>query len=128
MKSVILFPKTRALAKQYVDQAQDGQMMTIKDVTRTLEQNAKFHAVCEDVAKSGMKWMDKTRTAGQWKVLFVSGHTVATAGSADMVPGLENEFVNLRESTAGMSVKRLSSLLEYTLAWCANHEVNNSND
>jgi hypothetical protein len=34
-----------------------------------------------------------------------------------MVPGIEGEFVNLRESTALMSVRRSTSLIEYTQAF-----------
>lgn len=91
--------------------------------TRSIEQNSKFHAICDDVAKSGAKWAGKTRTASEWKVLFVSGHGIATKEGSDIVPGLESEFVNLRESTARMTVARSSSLIEYTLAWCANNDV-----
>jgi hypothetical protein len=89
---------------------------------RSLDQNAKFHAICEDVAKQKL-WMGKRLTKDQWKVLFVSGHSIATGSGAEVVPGLENEFVNIRESTAGMSKARLSSLVEYVLAWCAENEV-----
>ena len=56
-------------------------------------------------------------------MLFVSGHAIATGIGADVVPGLEGEFVNIRESTASMSKKRGSSLIEYVLAWCAENEV-----
>lgn len=97
--------------------------LEIKAETRSTEQNAKFHALCEDVARSGIEWAGKKRTAAEWKVLFVSGHAVATKQGADIVPGLESEFVNLRESTARMSKARSSSLIEYTLAWCAMHGV-----
>jgi hypothetical protein len=86
---------------------------------RTLEQNAKFHALCSDIARSGAEWAGKRRSAAEWKVLLVSGHSVATKEGAEIVPGLEGEFVNIRESTARMSVKRGASLIEYTLAWCA---------
>ena len=89
---------------------------------RTLDQSAKFHAMCEDVAKQAL-WMGKKRTKEQWKVLFVSGHSIATGSGAEVVPGLENEFVNIRESTASMSKARLSSLIEYVQAWCAGNEV-----
>ena len=61
----------------------------------------------------------KPRSAAQWKVLLVSGHAVATKNEAEIVPGLEGEFVNLRESTALMSVKRSSSLIEYATAYLA---------
>jgi hypothetical protein len=40
-----------------------------------------------------------------------------------MVPGLEGEFVNVRESTASMSATRLSSLIEYAEAFCAAHNI-----
>lgn len=84
--------------------------------TRNGEQNAKFHAMCGDFAKSGIQWAGKPRTAENWKTLLVSGHAMATKEGAEMVPGLEGEFVNIRESTALMSVRRSSSLIEYTQA------------
>jgi NinB protein len=90
---------------------------------RTNDQNAKFHAICTDIARSGYPWAGKRRSAAEWKVLLVSGHSVATKQGAEIVPGLEGEFVNIRESTASMSVKRGASLIEYTLAWCADHGI-----
>lgn len=93
--------------------------LTIKPDTRSLEQNAKFHALCSDIAKSGAQWAGKARTAEQWKVLLISGHAMATKQGSEMVPGLEGEYVNIRESSAQMSAKRASSLIEYTQAWCA---------
>lgn len=97
--------------------------LTVQPEARTGEQNAKFHAICSDLAKSGLPWAGKARTAAQWKVLLVSGHAVATKAEFDLVPGLENEFVNLRESTALMSKKRGSSLIEYSVAFCAANGV-----
>ena len=93
--------------------------LSIKPSTRSLDQNAKFHAICSDIAQSKTEWAGKPRTAAQWKVLLVSGHAKATDEEFDLVPGLENEFVNLRESTALMTKKRGASLIEYALAFCA---------
>lgn len=95
----------------------------VKPATRSLSQNAHFHALCDDIASAGVEWAGKRRTAAEWKVLLVSGHAVATKEGSDMVHGLEGEFVNLRESTARMSKARASSLIEYTLAFCAAHDV-----
>ena len=92
--------------------------LTVKLQKRTNDQSAKFHAICGDVAKSGMVWAGKTRTAIQWKVLLVSGHSVATKEECEVIPGLENEFINIRESTALMSIKRGASLISYALAFC----------
>ena len=97
--------------------------LEIKPAKRTLSQNAKFHAICGDVAASGIEWAGKKRNKAEWKVLLVSGHAAATKEGSEMVPGLEGEFVNLRESTARMSKARGASLIEYTLAFCADRGV-----
>ena len=112
----------RRRAMQAVADAQVGQKITIADPTRTGDQNAIFHALCGDIAKR-VEWMGKPRTAEAWKVLLVSGHAVATKEGAEVVPGLEGEFVNIRESTAAMSKARGSSLIEYTMAFAATHGV-----
>ena len=94
-------------------------VVEVRPENRSLDQNSKFHAICADIAKSGMQWAGKERSAEQWKVLLVSGHATATKLGSEMVPGLEGEFVNVRESTARMSRARASSLIEYALAFCA---------
>ena len=113
--------RTRAMAA--VAKAPDGFCVVIKEPTRSLEMNAKFHALCGDLAKSDLKWAGKHRTAAQWKVLLVSGHAVATGEETEIIHGLEGEFINVRESTALMSKKRGASLIEYVLAFCAQNNV-----
>lgn len=120
---ILNHPQARARAVEAVRLAPAGYEVRIKEPTRNSEQNAKFHALCSDLAKSGLEWFGKRRTAAQWKVLLVSGHAVATREGAEMVAGLEGELVNVRESTALMSVRRSSSLIEYAVAFCALHGV-----
>lgn len=98
-------------------------VLEVRPENRTLDQNAHFHALCGDIARSGIEWFGKPRKAEEWKVLLVSGHAKATKQEADVVPGIEGELVNLRESTARMSRQRASSLIEYTLAFCAERGV-----
>lgn len=119
----LVHDQARAGVAQFAKQAPEGWVVTFAEPTRTLDQNAKFHALCSDVANSGAAWLGRQLTAQQWKVLFVSGHSVATGIGADVVPGIEGEFVNIRESTARMSKKRGASLIEYVLAWCAENEI-----
>jgi hypothetical protein len=78
--------------------------------------------MCGDVAKLH-SFMGRSIKLQQWKVLFISGHAIATGLGAEIVPGLEGEFVNIRESSASMSVSRKSSLIEYISAYCANNNV-----
>lgn len=116
---ILAHQTARDRACQAVREAPEGYAVAISEPRRNGEQNAKFHAICTDLAKSGAVWAGKTRTADQWKVLLVSGHAVATKEGAEIIPGLEGEFVNIRESTALMSKKRGSSLIEYSIAFCA---------
>jgi hypothetical protein len=120
---MLVHDQARQNAIQAVKDAPEGYSVVIAEPRRTLAENAKFHAICSDIAKSSFQWAGKKRTAAQWKVLLVSAHAVATKESAEMVPGLEGEYVNLRESTALMSVKRAASLIEYAIAFCAMYEI-----
>lgn len=97
-------------------------VLEVKPETRSYRQNRFLHALFNDVSKQA-EWMGKPRTPAEWKLIFVSGHSVATQQGAEVVPGLEGEFLNLRESTAKMSKARMASLLEYVLAWCANNGI-----
>ena len=114
---ILVHEEARRRALDAVRNAPDGYVVRISEPTRTSAQNDKFHALCSDLERSGREWAGKRRTAEQWKVLLVSGHAVATKHGAEMVPGIEGEFCNLRESTARMSKSRLSSLIEYAEAF-----------
>ena len=114
----LVHDQARKGAAQHAMSAPDGQMVVFSEPTRNSDQNAKFHSICSDIAKSGMEWAGRARTAAQWKVLLVSGHAVATKEDGEIVPGIEREFVSIRESTALMSVRRSASLITYALAFC----------
>lgn len=94
----------------------------ISDYKRNLDQNAKFHAMLGDIARQA-KWCGRKLKPEQWKVLLISGHAIATKEGADVLPGLEGEYVNIRESSAEMSVGRMASLIEYTTAWATGQGV-----
>jgi hypothetical protein len=115
---ILINERVRENALAAIATAEEGSTVALGPQTRSGDQNAKFHAICTDIANSQKKWAGKRRTAEEWKVLLVSGHTVATAGEVEIVPGLENEFVNIRESTSRMSVGRAASLITYALAFC----------
>lgn len=105
-----------------VQSSEIGMVVSIGQPTRSSEQNAMLHPLLTDIANQ-KEWMGKKRSMLQWKVIMVSAHAIATGEPAEMVIGLEGEVVNLRESTAAMSKKRFSSLMEYVLAWGANNGV-----
>lgn len=96
--------------------------LSVEEERRSLPQNAKFHALCRDLELARVEWAGKPRCADEWKLLLISGHTVATKAQSEVVPGLEREFVILRESTAHMDKARMSSLIEYAEAFVASRE------
>jgi hypothetical protein len=97
-------------------------VVQIKEMTRNDEQNRKFHAMCGDVADQAL-FAGRKLKPEQWKVLFISGHSMATGAGAEIVPGLEGEFVNIRESSANMGVRRMASLIEYVQCWAVTNGI-----
>jgi hypothetical protein len=119
---VLVNDQVRRRCAQAVLETPLGYAVVIQEKTRNLEQNAKLHAMFADFARQ-LKFAGEYRTEAQWKVLLISGHAVATGEGSEMVPGLEGEFCNLRESSAAMSIARMTSLIEYALAYGAQNGV-----
>lgn len=125
---ILINEKVRRNAVNAVIQAAEGCSVGIGPVTRSGGQNDKLHAICTDLAKSDLAWDGKRRDKDAWKVLLVSAHAVATKHEfnipdPEIVEGLEGELVNIRESTARMSVKRAASLITYAIAFCDSNGV-----
>ncbi|MFK5239422.1 recombination protein NinB [Glaesserella parasuis] len=97
-------------------------VVDVKPITRNLEQNAKFHAMCGDIAKQ-VQFNGEWLPLEAWKVLLISAHAEATKEGSRLVIGLEGELVNIRESTAQMGVKRMASLIEYVTAYGVSNGV-----
>lgn len=114
----LVHEQARQRATQAVKSAPDGFVVRISPATRNLEQNALLHALLGEIAAT-QKYMGRTLTPDQYKVLFISGHAIATGERADVILGIEDEFVNIRESSAAMSVARMTSLIDYIQAWRA---------
>lgn len=112
----------KARAIEAIKNAPDGYKVMITKPSRSLDQNALLHAICQEVAKQ-MQWNGIKRDYLQWKLLFVSGHFIATQDEVDLDRGLEGEIINFRESTAKMNKERFNSLLDYIHDWCAENGV-----
>lgn len=95
-------------------------VLELRPERRSDVQNARLHAMFSDIAKRHL-FNGRRLTLDQVKVMFISGHSIVTGNGADLVVGLEGEAVNIRESSARMSVARMASLIEYTAAWAANN-------
>lgn len=115
----------RAGATHAVKTAPDGFVCVVRPPSRSLDQNAKIHAMLADIVAAKAKWADREWDLDAWKAIMVSAHNVATKGerSWSIIQGLEGEPVSIRESTASMSRERGASLIEYIEAWCAGHGI-----
>lgn len=120
---ILISDHVRQNAMRAVHIAPAGYAVTVSPATRSTDQNAKFHAICSDLAKSPLVWAGKRRSLEEWKVLLISAHSVATNSKGEVIPGLEGEFVAIRESSARMSVARAASLITYALAFCDTNGV-----
>lgn len=91
---------------------------------RTLDQNAKFHACCHEVAQQCV-WAGKARDAEAWKRLFLDAWARATErGQVEIVPSLDGEsVVHLGVQSRSLPIDDMSELLEFVIAWCAMNGV-----
>ena len=118
----LISDQVRAHCIDEIARAPLGKVVIVQDPTRTQDQNSRLHAMLTDIARQA-KYMGKPRSVEVWKGIFVSGWAIATGQNPEIIPGLENEFIAIRESTATMSGKRLASVMEYIEAYCAMNEI-----
>jgi hypothetical protein len=92
--------------------------------TRSLDQNAMFHAICGDIAKqrqwAGM-WLD---TEG-WKRLLVDAWARTEGGvQGRIVPSLDGQsVVNLGIQTRRMKVGEMADLITFAQAWAVENDI-----
>lgn len=119
MPKIILISDTqREYARQSIDQAPAGAVVSILKPTRTNSQNAKMWSMLEDVRRAepeGRKWTKET-----WKAAFMHslGHQIHFA------EGLDNSGpfpVGFRSSH--LTVQQMSDLIEVIYEYGSRHGV-----
>lgn len=119
----LVHAEARNRASQACQEAPDGYIVKIMEPTRNGEQNDAFHAILTDLERSKLPFAGKPRKKDEWKLILISGHAQATGIGCEAIPGIEGEFINLRESTARMGKARMSSLIEYATAYAVDKGV-----
>lgn len=84
---------------------------------RSLEQNAKLHALCNDIAEQ-RQWAGEWLDTESWKRLFV-----AALYGQKVVPGVEGGFVVFNKRTSKMTIEECSELIEYIQHWAVENGV-----
>ena len=88
------------------EQLQAGKKINleIKQVTRSLEQNARLWAMLDEISEQ-VDWYGRKLTAEEWKHVFT-----AALKKQDVVPGIDGGFVVLGISTSKMTKAEMSDL------------------
>lgn len=92
--------------------------------TRSLDQNAMFHAVCGDIARQ-RQWAGRWLDTEAWKRLLVDAWARAEGkAQGTVVPSLDGEsIVNLGIQTRRMTVGEMADLITFAQAWAVEHDV-----
>lgn len=115
---VLRAPAHREYAKRMIDEAPVGHVVTIKEGTRTTDQNAKLWAMLGDVSRQ-IEWHGLKLSPDDWKDVFTAG-----LRKARVVPNMEgNGFVALGLRTSTMTKRELSDLIELMFAFGAERGV-----
>jgi hypothetical protein len=116
---LILGPSTRARAADWLGRMKDGTRVEFKAPRRTLEQNAKMWALLTDVSRQ-VEHCGRKYDADAWKSLFLH----AMGREIQFLPALDGKtFLPIGLSSSDLSKAEMSELIEFILAWGAEHDV-----
>ena len=114
----LVHQEARRRAVQAVLDAPEGNVVTIKPPTRSLEQNALLWSCLNDVAAQ-VVWHGRKLDSESWKAMFT-----ASLKQYEVVPNLDNSgLVVLGQSTSKMTKGELSSLVDLIHAFGAERGV-----
>ena len=91
--------------------------LTIREQTRSTEQNKKMWACLQDISEQ-VDWYGETLTAEEWKHVLT-----ASLKKQRAVKALDGGFVVLGQSTSKMTVAEMSEMIELSMAFGATHNV-----
>lgn len=90
---------------------------------RTIEQNAKLHAILNEIAQQ-VEWEGRKFTAVVWKRLCMASWLRETGERPMLIPALDGSGVDIIfERTSKLNTRQCASLTEWCLAFGAEHNV-----
>jgi hypothetical protein len=98
-------------------QADKRLILTVREETRSLEQNAKLWAMLGEISEQ-VDWYGQKLSPEDWKHILT-----ASLKKQRAVPGIDGGFVVLGQSTSKMSVAEMSELIELMHAFGAQQNV-----
>ena len=125
MKKVfrLVHQAARENAIRAVSEAPEGYAVEVKPVTRSLEQNAKLHALLTDIARV-TEWAGAYRDVEVWKRLLTAAWLRARGEPIEMLPALDGHGVDIVfRRTSELTVPEMIELIEYIQAWAADKGI-----
>lgn len=109
---------SRAIAAEAIRRAPDGYVCEVRPATRSLEQNARLHAMLTDVSRQ-VVWYGQKLGVEDWKRIFC-----AALQKVRVVPGIDpGSFVPVGLRTRDMTISEMTDLMTLIEAFGAEHEV-----
>lgn len=107
----------RSFAKQMIDRAPANAVVTIREATRSTDQNSLLWSVLSDISRA--KPEGRLHTPEVWKCLFMSacGHAV------QFEMGLDGKPFPVGFRSSRLTKSQFSDLIEFIYAWCAEKGV-----
>lgn len=113
----------RARAVAAVSRAMKGYVVVVRPKGRTLDQNARLHAMIADAVKGGFATDGGRRLDEEdAKTAFVTGWMIENGMESDIVV-FNRRPVQLRRSTKKFTREELSSLMDFIEAECAQRNI-----
>lgn len=115
---ILVGDSQRSFAKQIIDKAPKNAVVSIKEATRSTDQNSKMYAMLSDISRAkpnGRRWTPDT-----WKAAFMhsTGHQVQFCEGLDGSGPFPLGFRSSR-----LTVKQMSDLIEVIYEYGSRHGV-----
>lgn len=108
-------------------QAPEGYVLRLTEPTRSLEQNSFLHALLTDVGNMiDWKWCGYDVGLPELKSIFMCAYRKVKGIEERLIPGIDNQPVNLDWHTSNMTKRELSEFAELVHAWMSEYRANNS--
>jgi len=113
--------RDRAVA--WVNKAPTGTRVEYKDPRRTTTQNDRFWAMLTDVARQH-RINGKNYSTEAFKIMFLTAYAEETGREIKCLPALHRTgMIPSGRSSSDLSVKEMSELIEWILAWGAENGI-----
>jgi hypothetical protein len=116
---ILAHDEARRRAGEFVASAPKNWRVTVEPPKRSGDQNAKLHALIDDIAKA-VEWAGRKWPAEVWKRLLVSAWCRTHGSAVLIVPALDGQGVDMVPTrTSTLNKAECSELLEFVQAWAA---------